>query len=225
MHNIRFIGASEWIKNEMGQSFLAQCSLGVIHNGIDLSVFRPVDSECIIRKYALEGKTVILGIASIWLAEKGWEDFIKLAGILKSDEQLVLVGKTDKRQQRSLPKNILHIGRTSDVHELAALYTAATVLVNPTWQDNYPTVNLESIACGTPVITYRTGGSIESITSDTGFVVPQGDVGSIAKCIETIRDNGKASYSTACRSYAQAHFNKEDRFRDYIHLYENLAAR
>ena len=92
--------------------------------------------------------------------------------------------------------------------------------MNPTWQDNYPTVNLESISCGTPVVTYNTGGSVESITPATGLIVPKGDIASLRQAITTIESNGKSHYQSPCREYALAHFRKEDRYADYIRLYE-----
>ena len=108
---------------------------------------------------------------------------------------------------------------------MAELYSEALCLVNPTWQDNYPTVNLEAIACGTPVVTYRTGGSVESITPETGFVVQQGDVVSLSACIRYIRKQGESSFIDPCREYALQHFSRTDRFQDYIRLYEDLATR
>ena len=70
------------------------------------------------------------------------------------------------------------------MQELAEIYTAADVFLNLTYEDNYPTVNLESQACGTPCITYRTGGSVESVPTEN--VVEQGDLESIKKLIEKI---------------------------------------
>ena len=103
--------------------------------------------------------------------------------MLRPDELLVMVGKMTPEQKAALPESVLRIDRTDNVQQLAALYSTAVALVNPTWQDNYPTVNLEAISCGTPVVTYRTGGSIESVTPGTGFVVEQGDVKAMLECV------------------------------------------
>ena len=125
-------------------------------------------------------------------------------------------------EKKRLPANVVGIARTENIHQLAALYSAADALVNPTWQDNYPTVNLEAIACGTPVVTYQTGGSVEAVTEDTGFVVRQGDVDGLLKAFRTIVHRGKTYYEKRCRTYAQAHFRKEDRYQDYLDLYNRL---
>ena len=135
------------------------------------------------------------------------------------------MGRIGEEQKSTFPAGVTFIPRTENAAVLAALYSGALALVNPTWQDNYPTVNLEAIACGTPVITYRTGGSVESVTPQTGFVVEQGDVEGMAACIRTIRAHGKDHYAETCRAYAVQHFDKKQRFQDYIRLYESLATR
>lgn len=212
---------SEWIKGEMMKSFFKDFPFRVIHNGINLDVFKPMDGDAVKKKYGLAGKHILLGVASVWSKEKGLDDFRELAGMLAPDEVIVLVG-VGKEVQETLPANIIGIGRTENIAELAALYSAATAFVNPTWQDNYPTVNLESISCGTPVVTYRTGGSIEAVTERTGLVVEQGDVAGLLDAVHAIMANGKDYYTAACREYALANFCKEERYADYFELYEEM---
>ena len=215
------VPVSEWIKGEMQLSFLKDANFQVIHNGINLDNFQICDAESIRAKYGLGNRHVILGVASIWMEEKGWDDFMQMAPLLRDDEVIVLVGVTEE-QKKKLPANVIGISRTENVHQLAELYSAAVAFVNPTWQDNYPTVNLEAIACGTPVVTYRTGGSIEAVTDKTGIVVEQGDVQGLLDAVRLIEGRGKAFYQEACRQYALQNFDKNDRYADYIRLYEEL---
>lgn len=219
------VPVSEWMRGEMSESFLKDYRFRVIHNGIDTGIFSPSDADAAVReKYGIGNRRIILGLASIWCREKGWDDFIELSRLLSDDEVIVMVGvKPD--QAGALPQGIIPIARTENVRQLAELYSAAEVFVNPTWQDNYPTVNLESISCGTPVITYNTGGSVESVTSGTGIVVPQGDINALRKAISLIEANGKSRYKTPCREYALANFRKEDRYADYLRLYEECLKR
>ena len=149
---------------------------------------------------------------------------IRMSEMLNEDEVIVMVGVSEEQMKR-LPSNIVAIRRTENVRQLAELYSAATAFVNPTWQDNYPTVNLEAIACGTPVVTYRTGGSIEAVTDKTGFVVEQGDVKGLLEAVRRIAERGKVKYTADCRAYALANFRKEDRYADYLKLYENITVR
>lgn len=216
---LTIVPVSEWMRGEMSESFLKDYRFRVIHNGIDTSIFSPSDSDAAVReRYGIGGRRIILGLASIWCREKGWDDFIELSMLLRKDEVIVMVGVRPE-QARSLPDGIIPIARTENVRRLAELYSAAEVFVNPTWQDNYPTVNLESISCGTPVVTYNTGGSVESITPATGVVVSQGDIRALRQAITMIENGGKNLYQTTCREYALSHFRKEDRYADYLRLY------
>lgn len=218
---LTIVPVSEWIKEEMQQSFLRNYPFRVIHNGIDTRVFQPYWAADVKAQYGLQGKHIVLGVASIWSEEKGWEDFRKLAAKLCGDEVMVLVGVTEQ-QKKMLPAKVKGIIRTEHVRQLAGLYAVADVFVNLTWQDNYPTVNMEAIACGTPVVTYRTGGSVEAVTEDTGFIVEQGDIDGVLRAVREIEQNGKAYYTDRCRTYALEHFQKEDRYADYLRLYDEL---
>lgn len=219
---MKIVPVSEWIREQMAHSFLKGCNFEVIHNGIDINIFQPTPDSDIKAKYALSGKKhIILGVASIWSEEKGWDDFMQLSTMLNDDEVIVLVGVDDDRK-RLLPDNVVGISRTENIAELAALYSVADVFVNPTWQDNYPTVNLESIACGTPVVTYRTGGSIEAITPQTGVIIEQGDVRGILNAVRDIEKKGKEYFCEGCRQYAISNFNKEERYADYLRLYDEM---
>lgn len=225
LQNLIIVTVSEWMKGEMSHSFLKDCRYQVIHNGIDLDVFDvQSDDEAVRGKYNLGNKKIILGLASIWCREKGWDDFVEMSRMLDEDEVIVMVGVSEE-QQKMLPENIVAIRRTENVRQLAELYSAATAFVNPTWQDNYPTVNLEAIACGTPVVTYRTGGSVEAVTEETGFIVEQGDIKGLLEAVRTVAERGKVQYTAKCRAHALANFRKEERYADYLKLYESITTR
>ena len=213
------------MRREVGKSFLQDVPCRVIHNGIDLHTFQPEPDADVRQRYGISTEHYVLAVASIWLPQKGLPDLVRLAGMLPADEGLVLVGRISEEQKAAFPAGVTFIPRTEDANALAALYSGALALLNPTWQDNYPTVNLEAIACGTPVITYRTGGSVESVTPETGFVVEQGAVEGLATAVRTIRTNGKEHYGEACRAFALQHFDRKTCFQDSIHLYESLATR
>ncbi len=171
---------SEWLAGIVSKSFLSGVETKVIRNGIDLDVFKPTCSD-FRERYGLTDKKIVLGVASAWSTSKGFDDFIKLSEMLDDRFKVVMVGVTEK-QAEMLPEGILRITRTNDVKELAAIYTAADVFVNLTYDDNYPTVNLEAQACGTPVITYRTGGSVESV--DDSCIVDQGDLCGVVSLLD-----------------------------------------
>lgn len=210
------VPCSHWLGDLVKESFLGKYPVKVIHNGIDTSVFRPYPISEVRAKYGWEGQKILLGVASVWSARKGLQDFIKLAEILPEDYRIVLVGLNDK-QINGLPANITAYTRTESVQMLAELYSAADVFLNLTWEDNFPTTNLEAISCGTPVITYRTGGSPESVIGDTGLVVEQGDLQGVLRAIPAVRKD-----VDICRNHALKYFRQEDCFKNYIDLYDSL---
>jgi glycosyltransferase involved in cell wall biosynthesis len=219
VHDITIVPVSNWLADIVKQSYLKDYPIRVINNGIDVNVFSPQSRDGIRLKYGLADKFILLGVATEWGRRKGLHDFIELSKILKDDEIIVLVGLKED-QIKILSENIIGITRTESTQKLAEFYSSADVFVNPTWED--PTTNLEALACGTPVVTYRTGGSPEALTPKTGFVVEQGDLASIRKAIDTVKSKGKAFYSAACRERATKMFNKNDRYAEYLQLYEQM---
>ncbi len=215
------VSPSRWLGDFSNESFLSNYPVEIIHNGIDLDQFRPSSVAAIIEKYSLIGKHIILGVASVWSQRKGLSDFVKLRETLDSSFCIVLVGLSED-QQKNLPQGIVCINRTESIKELASLYSAADVYVNPTYVDNFPTTNIESLACGTPVITYNTGGSPEAIDVDTGIVVTKGDVNSLKEAIIQVVSTGKDYYTNACRNRALLLFNKTDRYTEYLSIYQKL---
>ncbi|MBR1376799.1 MAG: glycosyltransferase [Bacilli bacterium] len=165
---------SVWLANLVKKSYLKGKKLTVINNGINTDIFKPTISN-FRKNHDLENKKIILGVASTWDKRKGLNDFIELSKVIDNDTKIVLVGLNQKEID-SIPDNILGLPRTKSVNELVEIYSAADVLFNPTHEENYPTVNLEAQACGTPVITYNTGGSPETILTGNGLVVTYDDM-------------------------------------------------
>ncbi|WP_279111016.1 glycosyltransferase [Muribaculum intestinale] len=222
--NLILIPVSHWIDNLLKESFFKFTKTKVIHNGIDLNAFRPKEpSSFNLDKYAIPAnKKYVLGVAGTWTKDKGLYDFYQLRKILSEDIGIVLVGVSDKISD-NLPAGIIGIKRTESIHELSLLYSNAIAFINPTWADTYPTTNLESIACGTPVITYRTGGSPESVNQSIGLVVEQGDIEGLNNAImEIINCTNVRFKQSTCRDYALKNFDKEAHFKEYFEIYNNL---
>lgn len=221
LSNLTLVPVSNWLAEIIGESFLQSVPVRVIHNGINTKVFRPTDENVFREKYNLQHKFIMVGVASVWSQRKGLKDFVELSRVLDSVYKIVLVGLS-RKQIEELPDNIIGIERTESVEELAEIYSTGDVFLNPTYEDNFPTTNLEALACGTPVISYNTGGSPEAIDESTGIVVEQGDIQGLVDAINVIKDNGKQFYSDACVSRAHRLYKKEDRFKEYLELYEEL---
>ena len=222
IENMILVPVSDWLDGLLKKSFLKDYKTRVIHNGVDVSVFNVRnDGDDIKRKYGVTAKMIILGVASPFTPKKGFDDFVKLRQILPSEFQILLVGLMTE-QINVLPAGITGIARTQNIQELASLYSAADVFVNLTYADNFPTTNLEALACGTPVVTYRTGGSPEAVDEFTGIVVGKGDLVAAKDAVISICEKGREFYSQQCRTRAEQNFNKDDCFRKYIDLYREL---
>lgn len=220
LKNLTIVTPSKWLADLVKQSFLKDYPVQVINNGIDLSVFKPTESNFRERYNIPAEKYILLGVAFGWGARKGLDVFIELSKRLPDNYQIVLVGTNDKTDKQ-LPKNIISIHRTQNQAELAEIYTAADLFVNPTREENFPTVNMESLACGTPVLTFRTGGSPEIIDETCGSVVDCDDIDALESEIKRICTERPYSQD-ACLTRSK-HFDMNERFQEYIRLYEQHA--
>ena len=148
----------------------------------------------------------------------GGSTFIKLSKLISDNKKIILIG-LNENQLKDLPRNIIGIIRTNNQQELAEIYSCVDVFVNLTLEDNFPTTNLESLGCGTPVITFNSGGSPECIDENCGLVVEKENIDEVYDAIQKVQKDGKAKYSEYCIEMAKKYFDKEDRFMEYIKLY------
>lgn len=211
--NLTIVPVSNWLGSYVKESFLKDKRVIVIHNGIDLNIFKPS-----IQRKNHDGFK-ILAVSSVWHEFKGLYDIYKLREMLPPEYNIMIVGLSDK-QLKEIPKGIDGIMRTQNVQELVNLYSNTDVFINPTYADTFPTVNIEALACGTPVITYKTGGSPEAIDEKTGVVVEQGDINALAKAVQQMKITPFSSES--CRQRAVEYFDKDKCFAKYIDLYNEL---
>lgn len=213
--SLTIVPCSDWMAGFVRQSFFKDKRIEVIKNGVDLNVFKPVIPK------KNDGLFRVLAVSSVWNEDKGLYDIFKLRELLPEKYSITIVGLTAK-QVEQLPSNINGIQRTQNVQELVQLYSDSDVLINPTYADTFPTVNLEALACGTPIVTYRTGGSPEAISLDTGYVVDHGDVEAMVEAIKMVCENDRARYVDACRKRAEEFFDKNKCFEKYLDLYDDL---
>ena len=218
--DMTIVTPSEWLAGLVKESFLKEYPVVVVNNGIDLNVFKPTPSDFRQNHGIREDQVLLLGVAIGWHPRKGADVFMRLARRLDPDRfRIVMVG-TDDQIDRQLPENIISIHRTANQAELAQIYTAADLFVNPTREDTFPTVNMESLACGTPVLTYRTGGSPEILDDKTGMVVDCDDEEALYDAIMRIGHEQPFSW-TDCRSRGLS-YDENRKFREYSALYESI---
>lgn len=220
VEKLTLVTPSKWLADQTKYSFLKGYETKVINNGIDLKLFR-VKGKTDISKYHIPDKKIVLGLASTWGDRKGESDFIRLAAMLPPEYVVVMVGLSSQKIKK-LPSNVIGIEHTENVEDLVDIYNTAEIFLNLTYEDNFPTTNLEAMACGTSVLTYRTGGSPESITKESGYVVPVGDVQAVRDIVVAHRKNHQTIL--ACRENALK-YDKNDRFNEYVELYTHLKSK
>ena len=229
VENMTIVTPSKWLAEIVKKSYLGTYPVEVIPNGINTNIFKPYsvtspEVENIYRCYPhLRNRRVLLGVASIWEERKGLDYLLRLSNTYNANHpdnpyQVVIIGLSNKQCKQISKRhgdNVLCLTRTSDAHELAAWYSLAYAYINPTLQDNYPTTNLEAISCGTPVITFNTGGSPESISEDTGIVVDKYDLKGLVSAVTQIKI---PESNTTLRD----DFSQETAFQKYIDLYNRI---
>lgn len=217
--NLIIVTPSNWLKEQVKQSFLKEYPVKVIPNGIDLKLFCPKEGKEPDREPKL-----VLGVANIWEIRKGLVYFEKLAKDLPDSYRIRLIGvnkKQKKELEKKYPGKMIVTGRTSSPEELADVYRSASVFVNATLEDNFPTTNLEALACGTPVVTYKTGGSGEALTDSTGIVVQRGNYEALLAGVVKAAEGGFDGVD--CRRRAEE-FDKNIRYQEYLELYRERIA-
>ncbi|MBU9725175.1 glycosyltransferase [Diplocloster modestus] len=213
--NLTIVTPSKWLANLTKQSFLSEYPVTVIYNGINTEIFSPGYPD-IRNKYGIEmSKFIILGVSFSWGYRKGLDVFLKLASLLPNEFQIILVGISEE-QKSDLPGNMITIPKTNNLEELAAIYSSADVFLNPTREDNFPTVNLEALACGVPVLTFDTGGSPEAINQNTGMIVNENNLSEVLQSLKT-HNFKKSDCITRGREFAA-----EKKYLEYINLYNDL---
>lgn len=212
--DLTIVTPSNWLNNIVSKSYLKEKTIVTIHNGINLEVFKPIRTE------KRNEKCILLGVASSWDETKGLDVFIRLAETLPMEKYEIIMVGTNETIDRMIPKSIISVHKTDNQDELAKIYSRADYFINPTREDTFPTVNIEALACGTPVITYDTGGSPEIIDSSCGIIIKKNDEDCLIKTILCL-GNKPCFTVEACRRRAML-FNENNLFESYFQLYLKL---
>lgn len=220
--NCVFVPVSEWLQNEMRQSFLKEKDIRLITNGVDTTIFRLVDSN-ILEKYGINNKKIILGVASSWSARKGVDDFFLLnRRIDKSNTVIVMIGVNGDLASRCKKEGIIPIARTSDRKELAQWYSACDVFFNPSVEETFGLVTVEAMACGAPIVGYRATATTEVLENTPNYCVEPHDIDAVIKAIHQIFSKGREEYSILNRKKVEKHYDMVKQYMKYVDLYRSL---
>ncbi len=220
--NMTIVVPSKWLGSKLKESFLCDYKTELIPSGIDLSAFTPTQSD-LREKYNLTDKKIVLAVASQWVINKGIEYANRLAEILPSDYQLVLIG-SKVEEYPNYSEKILHINKTENITELAKWYTTADVLIITTLQETQGLTSVEALSCGTPVVTFNSGGTPEALDDTCGIVVEKCDVEAMKQAIEHIVTNPMNFTQSACIERSKQ-YDKNEKLKLYIDLYNGIKGR
>jgi len=216
--NLVITTPSQWMADWIKQSYLGEYRIRVINNGIDLDIFKYKPQKQVIEKYCLPDKKIVLGVASVWEPRKGLNDMISIAEEVGNDCIVVVVG-VHKNQIKLLPANMYGIERTENVNDLVALYSAASVFVNPSKEESFSLVTVEAMACGTPVIVLGLSAVKELVTQKCGIVLKENSVNNYIAAINTVFDSNYDREDVRSEVLKYSNQNMVDQ---YIKLYEEL---
>ena len=212
--NLTVVSISKYMIDFIKQSYFKDYKFRVIYNGIDLDIFKPTESN-FREKYGLEDKYIVLGVASDWSERKGVDVMVQLSKRLDDRFKVVVIG-TEKIDSG---ENILALPAQKQ-EILREIYTAADVFANPTREEAFGNVNVESLACGTPVVLFNTDGAPESIDDTCGIVVDKNDIDEMQKQIENVCINKPFSREDCIKRASL--FEKGKRTREYVNLFEEI---
>ena len=232
VENMVLITPSKWLSLLTRESFLREYPVKVINNGVDTNIFKPI-ANSVKKELGIEGKKMMLAVAGGLAKRKGRDYLLRIPYVLNPDEVLVVLGIKDE-QKGCLPKErCIGLPYTNDVEKLAEIYSAADVFINTTLEDNFPTTNIEALACGTPIVTFDTGGSVEPVLDEenviteegikktrVGRVVCKGDLVSLMKATRELLFLGKTALGKECVDKAERLYNKQKQYEIYVDLYK-----
>ncbi len=215
LNNVTLITPSQWLADVTKQSYMGKYEIHPIPNGVDLEVFKPTESD-FRKKYGLENKKIILGVASAWGKNKGTDEFAALAQTLGDDFKVVMVG-VNENLAKTLPNEILAFPRTQTVKELAEIYTAADVFLNPSRQETMGLTTVEAMACGTPVVTSNCTAVPEVVDENSGIVCENLEIETIKSAILEVLSKNYPNTRKRAEQY-----EKQKQYLKYLNQYEKL---
>lgn len=217
MPNLVIVSVSKWLESDLKKSFLGSYESKVIYNGVDFNKFKPTKSN-LREKYNLNGKFIILGVASTWDVRKGLDDFVKLSKMLNDNFRIILIG-VDEKQASNLPNNIIAVKRTTNIEELAAFYTLADIFFNASIEETFGLPTIEAMACGTTVIVYNVTALPEVVNNTCGYIVEKKNINKVYSIVNKLQLGIEKKHID--KEYIKK-FDIENVNLEYIKLYRSL---
>ena len=226
LDNLIIVPVSHWLEGIVKESYFKNKHIQTIHNGVDTDVFVPLpDNSYSLEKYSLYDTQYVMGVSTDWSDKKGFSDYCKLSSQMPSGVKIVLLGLDEEKCRIALQYGIIGLKRTDNVDELVQLYNGASIIMSLSYEETFGLTTVEGFACGVPGIVYNATASPELVSPETGIVVEPGNLEEVVRAIRLILGKGKVYFSQACRERAVKLFNKDERYEEYVRLYEEVIQR
>lgn len=219
---LHLVGVSDWMTHEVSKSFLKEPPVTTVRNGVRTDIFVPLTPEGrreVRHHFSIsDDEFIILGPASKWLQPSNAHGLQTILDNLKPDERLFLYGCTPQQMTQPLDKRVTLIPFTPHKTLLSTYYSMADLFINCTRMDTCSFINIESQACGTPVITFNNTGAAETVDNHSSFSVPTDDFDAMVRKIAEIRSNSISD----CRKWVENNFDMTKNYKSYIDIYNSL---
>lgn len=229
--NLTIVAPSQWLAEQAQQSMLDRFAVHHIPYGLDTDIYQPLDSEqCRVLIGIPAGKNVLMfGAQNLKNSIKGGDLLVKalqsLSESLKAETVLLTLGDGGEAIAEAVGIPTLNLGYVTSDRLKAIAYSAADLFVSPTRADNLPLVLQESMACGTPMVSFKVGGVPDLIRPGiTGYLATPEDAEDLCNGIVQLLDdrNLRDRMSQQCRAIAVEEYSLELQAQRYIQLYSQV---
>lgn len=229
---ITLVAPSRWIAELAAQSpLLGRFPIHRIPNGVDTTTFQPITKRSAREILGLSPEDLVVLFSSIEInaPRKGGALLKEALELLRRQNgprfRLLVVGNGAKRWESGVDFPVKTIEAVKDDPMLAVIYSSADVFVHPALAENLPNSILESMACGTPVVSFNIGGVPDAVRPmETGYLACYQDAADLAKGIGLILGSGelRQRLSRRCREVMETEFSLDLQSRRFEHLYKQL---
>jgi glycosyltransferase involved in cell wall biosynthesis len=226
--NITVVAPSRWLTEQAQKSMLNRFPIHHIPNGIDMDIYQPLDTEQCrsVLNIPANKKVLLFGAANISDTRKGgdllYKALVDLPQTLKDNTILLILGGSGEALAQAIGISCINLGYISSDHIKAIAFSAADLFIFPTRADNLPLVLQESMACGTPMVSFKIGGVPDLVRpGETGYLAAPEDTEDFRNgIIQLLEDNDQRLYmAQTCRTVALEEYSIELQAQRYIELY------
>ena len=224
--SIHFVAVSSWLQKKAERSPLVH-SVETISNVLDTSVFTIQDKQETRQYFSLplDKKIILMGAGNLSAPIKGLNYLREALSYIKNKQEvcLCLFGNIKKEPDflKSIPVQVVWLHQLSNISDLAKLYAAADVTVVPSLYETFGQTLSESLACGTPVVSFDNSGQTDIIVhKQNGYLAHWKDAHDLANGIEFVLSQDFHRHQL--REFAVTHFSEKVIANQYIELYKSL---